>query len=194
MNMKQIAGWTLAVTVVGVVIGAVGLTLAGGGGNRVSTSISGTGNTLGGCGIGNISGTVVCPPPTSVPSDVADDEAARSIARPHVTPVGQGPWAFTVLHDQKIGLFVRNEPGKAGFHIGLLPHGQMAYVDCFTTSDFDPEPALGYGPRWFKIHWPSTVEQDTALTSSPSMPAQGWAWGYYLTLNGHNGQIPQCAA
>lgn len=210
MSKKSMAITALVVGVLGVLVAFYFGVIAHEDAEDASTAgqrISGSGNVQGGNDVagqdvlkGNScvaqgSSQVICnlAPPQTVSPNEGDDDAAKRIKR-DVAPTGEGPWAFSVLFDDREGLFVRTSPEKDGQRIGYLPHAGIMYVDCWKTSGFDPVPGLNYGPRWYLVHWPSVEPSEGPLRSSPAFPAQGWAWGYYLQPNGHNGTIPQCKA
>ncbi len=133
-------------------------------------------------------------PPVAIASDApnADDaEVAKQIRRDSA-PMGSGPWAFSVLFDNKIGLFVRNNPEQSGYHLGYAAHGAILYVDCVKDSSFDPEPGQGFGPHWYRVHWPNSTKSEELYASNPSDPPQGWAWAFYMRPNGTNGNVPKC--
>lgn len=163
-------------------------------GSKNSAGIS-VGGSAGGCYAAGQNAVVNCAPPAPVNPTAPDPSIAASISR-DASPAGSGPWAFTVLFDEvggkPLGLFIRSSPEKAGFHLGLAEHLTAVWVDCVKTNQFDPDPGTGGGPRWYKVHWPSNVRSDAVLQSSPSDPAQGWAYAYYLRPNGTNGHVPAC--
>lgn len=94
--------------------------------------------------------------------------------------------------DDGLGLFILNAPNRDGYHIGVANHHAIVWVDCAVTSDFDPEPAVGWGPLWYRVHWPNTERSDASASSSPSDPSNGYAFGYYLRPSGTNGRVPIC--
>lgn len=189
-----------AVTAVGGLLAGIAA-LADGGGSTANKSGGdinvGTGAN-GGCYVAGHDNVVECPSPASITATGASDSAiAHSISR-SATPAGEGPWAFTVLHDdvggRYLGLWIRSSPNRAGYHIGLALHLAPVFVDCVKTTRFDPDPGTGSGPRWYKVHWPNSKPSESSeFSSSPSDPAQGWAYAYYLSPNGTNGQVRQCA-
>lgn len=160
--------------------------------NSAGTSVTGS---AGNCIVAGQNQVVNCPAPASVDPSAPDNSVEASISR-SPSPAGSGPWAFTVLYDEvggkPLGLFIRSSPDKSGFHIGLAQHLTPVWVDCVEVNQFDPDPGTGSGPRWFRVHWPSATQSNAELQSSPSDPAQGWAYAYYLRPNGTNGKVPAC--
>jgi hypothetical protein len=163
--------------------------------NASGGAVAGAGGQNNGCvAIGNSSCVLTSPSP--VDPNAADDATARGIYL-NKAPSGRGPWPFTVLHDvvagSHIGLWIRSSSERDGHHIGLAAHANPVWVDCIKTSSFNPEPGLSTGARWYKVHWPRTDPTDAPMSSSPSDPAQGWAYVYYLSPNGTDGKVPVCA-
>lgn len=159
------------------------------GGNAV------TGGQSNSCVASGAGATVTCLSPTPVAAEL-DDKAAEQSILGTATPAAPGPWPFTVLYDQQdgkdVGVWVRSAPTRAGFHIGLAGHAQTVWVDCVRTTDFNADPGLPTGPRWYKVHWPRAERSDALASSSPSDPAQGWVYVYYVRPNGTNGKVPTC--
>jgi hypothetical protein len=138
---------------------------------------------------------VNCPAPVRVSSGPADPAVEQSIAGT-ASPAPPGPWAFTVLYDEvggkPLGLYIRSSPERSGFHIGLAQRLTTVWVDCVKTNRYDPDLGTGNGPHWFKVHWANKRKSEATFDSSPSDPAQGWAYAYYLRPNGTNGHVPAC--
>lgn len=116
----------------------------------------------------------------------------EKLRRPE-NPQPPGPWPFVVLFDQGQGLFILSSPEREATRIGLASHASVVWVNCIALSDFDPDPSLNYGGYWYRVHWPSTGPSKTFDVSTPSDPAQGWAYAYYLRPSGNNGNVPACA-
>lgn len=131
------------------------------------------------------------PPPDA--DDMTDEELAAQLRKPGVSP-RKGPVPFIVLHDEDPqNLVIRSSPFRNGFRIGVAEHRSTVYVDCVRTSGFDPVPAVGWGPQWYKVHWPSSARSEAPMKSHREDPAQGWAYGFYLEPQGSNGEIPTCS-
>ncbi len=197
-----IAGATLVVAIIGLLITAN----SSNSGDQVS--VRGDGNAAGAQGngaAGNVQGNnpcvaigagavATCPGHNPIPldPDTSDKKAEQKIFR-DARPVAPGPWAFSVLYDKGIGVFVRNEPVKeGGYRIGFVPTGTVVWVDCVTRSSFDPEPGLMHGALWYRLRWPNNARSEKAFASEPNDPPQGYAWSFYLRPNGHNGDVPDC--
>jgi hypothetical protein len=139
-----------------------------------------------GCKIENIQ--VVTPSP-----GLDDNAVAAQIRR-------DGPWGkpgarpFMVLRDKisddELGLYVRTTPTADGKRIGIIQHHDTAWVECKVTTDFDPDPGTGNGPLWYRVHYHEV--SGGPLESNPTDPTTGWSYAYYLSPNGHNGELPTC--
>ncbi len=190
-------GWTIgSIAAIGTLIGGVAAACGGGGGNTAAAD--GTGNNAGNVGDENAGCVVIgegsCELTTPKPVDPDDSDASieQKIYR-DVAPEGEGPWPFTVLYDDGQGLFVRNIPERDGYRIGYARHAAVVWVDCVTTSDFDPNPSMGAGPTWYQVRWSNDERSDEAFRSEPSDPAKGFSFAGYLQPNGHNGDVPECS-
>lgn len=89
---------------------------------------------------------------------------------------------------QSVDLLVRDTPTRAGHRLGLVAHLSTVWVDCVRTTDFDPDPGTGFGPRWYRVH----VQAARPVMTSDPTDQTAWAYGYYLSPNGHDGQLPDC--
>ncbi|MEY2474048.1 MAG: hypothetical protein QOK28_3377 [Actinomycetota bacterium] len=112
----------------------------------------------------------------------------------NVDPHGSGPWPFVVVRDHGIGLKVRTTPLADGEQIGGLSSRHTAWVACQRHTDFDPEPSLETGALWYQLRWPSVTPGTDLRESGYSDKYTGWAFGYYLTPLGQNGDVPDCGA
>jgi hypothetical protein len=197
-------GWTItSIAALGTLVGGVAAACSaadagggavGGGGNTATAE--GTGNNAGNVD-GDNDGCVAvggdCNYVEPEPVDPADpDEAIEQEIFRATPPDGEGPWPFTVLYEGGQGLFVRTGPHRDDFRLGYTNHATTVWVDCVTTSDFDPVPSLDTGPTWYRVHWPNSERSDEGLSSEPADPAQGFAYAGYLRPNGHNGDVPEC--
>lgn len=127
-----------------------------------------------------------------VQAGLSDDVIEEQLRGPE-DPQPPGPWPFVVLFDQGQGIFIRSSPGREATRIGLAPHASVVWVECVARSDFDPEPGLNYGAYWYRVRWPNTAPSEAFGVSTPSDPAQGWAYAYYLRPSGTNGNVPACS-
>jgi hypothetical protein len=161
-----------------------------------SSSVSGTGNLSGNGQVevnGNFcSGEGSCAEPPRVAA--GDDRAAADAIRGTVRPAAPGPWPFVVLFDEGEGLKIRDSAERAGSQVGLAIGRSTVWVDCVTTSSFNPEPGGPAGPRWYKVHWPNATPSEQVRSSGPGDPANAWAYARYLVPNGTDGSVPACPA
>lgn len=176
-------------------VGALGALLAGvaafrsGGATAGSSSTTVGGDNSGCIAVGSGSCQVVAPLP--LPTGESDQQIADGMYRASVYP--RTPAPFKVLFDENPrDLFIRSNARKDGYHIGLTLHGSDVWVDCVTTSDFNADPSTPGGPRWYRVHWPTSARSNAVGSSSPSDPPQGWAFAYYLRPDGSNGKVPPC--
>ncbi|MDY7101650.1 MAG: hypothetical protein S0880_10720 [Actinomycetota bacterium] len=103
-----------------------------------------------------------------------------------------GPWPFIVYRTESVGLKVRSSAVKDGVTVGAIVDRGTAWVECRTTTSFNPDPALGTGPMWYRVRWPSDEATNEYLESEPAAVHTGWIYAGYTDPVGHNGEVPEC--
>jgi len=110
------------------------------------------------------------------------------------SPVGDGPWPFTVGDVGPLGLIVRSAGDETGTQVGSTSETLTLWADCVQNTGFDPRPDTGAGPLWYRIRWPTDQPGKDFLTSSPVDRYRGWVYAGFVVPSGHNGQLPECTS
>ncbi len=114
-------------------------------------------------------------------------------------PQPPGPWPFLVYNTrvasgQDVGLKVKSAPAADGLPIGTATSRSLVWADCYVVNDYNPEEHsdVDVGPKWLRIHWPSSFPSTDIAMSSPTNRYLGYVYAGYGLPFKHNGSIPAC--
>lgn len=186
---RRVALWTLIIAALGVIAALLAVFWPSGS-PAITGEIPGTGCVQVGAN------------PTCIVNDVRDlsqqagdnDELfkAEVAKRSTANPTGPGPWPYVVVDAAQLGLKIRSTNDATGTQIGSATNRLTLWVDCISTSTFDPEPPSGAGPAWLRVRWPNSKPTNQYFNSEPNQPDRGYAYAGHAIPYGHNGKIPTC--